>query len=388
MARDDLLVPVLVQGVAQGFCAKWAEGMSFWIPRDTVHRSGLARLVDSSGKLTLQGEAPGISSEAVDFLRQLRAYTENPPVSSRLPFSYRAIPSSLRTLVASLMGRLNRYALDQGHTFPIWPLDLSADFLADLIDGQRSAFASGPTPVVLTHDLDSEEGLENLVSMFLDLEEEMGARSTSYVVPFAWKLDCSLLDEVKRRGHGLGIHGYDHSNRTPFLRTEERVGRLQAARDIVDRYQITGYRSPSLLRTRELLRDLAMFYRYDSSIPTSGGLFPVPNNGCASARPFRIGSIIEIPITLPRDGSLLFLGYRPDEILEMWISCAELIARSGGVVTLLTHCEAHFSGSQAMLNVYRRFLEYVSTSNKYEWSTPNHVLRKFLQHEYIREQDG
>jgi len=42
--------------------------------------------------------------------------------------------------------------------------------------------------------------------------------------------------------------------------------RLDAARGFADRYNATGYRAPSLLRTRALLKDLSTRYRYDSSM--------------------------------------------------------------------------------------------------------------------------
>ena len=141
------------------------------------------------------------------------------------------------------------------------------------------------------------------------------------------------------------------------------------------RYSAVGYRAPSLLRTRPLLRDLGARFRYDSSIPTSGGLFPTPNNGCATARPFRVENIAELPISLPRDGALRFLGHRPDEIVRIWIDCAELIARSRGVVVLLTHCERRFSGHPRMFDAYRRFLEYVrDRPDRFAFSSPSAAL--------------
>src|SRR5262249_16526444 len=149
------------------------------------------------------------------------------------------------------------------------------------------------------------------------------------------------------------------SNRTPFADDRERTRRLEAARPFIERYGARGYRAPSLLRTRALLRGLRPLYQYDSSIPTSGGLFPVPNNGCATARAFRIEGIAEIPVSMPRDGSLRFLGYSPAEISSIWRECGSRIARSGGVVMLLTHCERRFSGTPAMLDAYRRFLAFV-----------------------------
>src|SRR5262249_35574377 len=213
--------------------------------------------------------------------------------------------------------------------------------------------------VVLTNESERAEGLSNLVSSFLPIEEAAGAQSTSYIVPCAWTVDASLVGELTSRGHDVGVHGYDHSNRTPFADADERARRLDAGSDFGARHGATGYRAPSLLRTRALLRDLGPRFRYDSSIPTAGGLFPTPNNGCATARPFVLERIVELPVSLPRDGMLRFLGYRPDEIVGLWIRCAELIAKSGGVVVLLTHCERRFTGHAPMLDAYRRFVAYV-----------------------------
>ena len=261
--------------------------------------------------------------------------------------------------------------------FPQWPLDLSADFLADLAGVERWRPSSGPAPVIVSHDLDSPEGLESLVKSFLPLEEAVGARSTNFVVPCGYAIDHGLLGDVRARGHEVGVHGYDHANRTPFAADAERRQRLDAARPLVERYGIAGYRAPSLLRTRALLRDLASRYRYDSSMPTSGGLFPVPNSGCASARPFVVEGITEIPISLPRDGSLRFLGYSPREIAEVWIACAERVAASGGVIMLLTHCERRFSGTPAMVDAYRRFLDFIAADSRaFMWSSPADFLRR------------
>jgi peptidoglycan/xylan/chitin deacetylase (PgdA/CDA1 family) len=235
-----------------------------------------------------------------------------------------------------------------------------------------------PMPVILTHDIDSPEGLRNLVDRFLPAEEGAGARSTSYIVPCAWDVDEGLVQAATRRGHDVGVHGYDHSNRTPFANDAERRRRLDAAQPFAAKYGALGYRAPSLLRTRALLRDLAGRYRYDSSIPTSGGLFPVPNNGCATARPWMVEGILELPLSMPRDGSLRFLGYSPDEIAALWIECADLIVRSAGIVILLTHCERRFSGDDDMFGAYRRFLDHVRAHpERFRFSRPmdivNHV---------------
>ena len=309
---------------------------------------------------------------AADYLRTRAAFTEVPPALSRLPVSYRTVPGSVRRLIASAVGRLQRTREAAWSKFPGWPLDLSADLAADLSGAPTVTFER--TPVLLTHDIDSAEGLENLVHWFLPAEEAVGVRSTNYVVPCAWQLDHGLLAETRARGHEIAVHGYDHSNKTPFVSQEARRRRLDAGRVFGDRYEASGYRAPSLLRTAALLADLAPLYRYDASIPTSGGTYPTPNNGCASARPWRIGSLWEIPLTLARDGSLRFLGYDPQEIATLWRDMAMTISRSGGIVSLLTHCESGFSGNPPMLAIYRGFLEWLASDRRFEFTRSDRLV--------------
>jgi len=356
--------------------AIWAEGLTVHLPASVLDRTGWRRALASDGSLRIPPGPVSIDGEAVAAIRERRAFTDVAPASARLPVTYHLVPAWARTIIASAIGRWNRHRADRWAAFPAWPIDLSTDVLHDLAAvGDAADAEPRPAPVVVTHDIDSPEGLTNLVAHFLPLEESLGARSTSYIVPCAWRVDEGLVREVVARGHDVGVHGYDHANRTPFAPAAERSRRLDAARSFAGRYAAIGYRAPSLLRTRPLLRDLSTRYRYDSSIPTAGGLFPTPNNGCATARPFLVENIVELPVSLPRDGMLRFFGHRPDEIVRMWIECADLVARARGVVVLLTHCERRFSGHPSMLAAYRRFLEYVAErTDRFAFSTPARVL--------------
>lgn len=346
----------------------WAEGLSFLLPADVVVRTRLDRRRTASGAVIVCGDTGRPDQSDVAALRMRAAFTAQ-PTSARLPFSYQRIPSRLRSLVGNVIGRWQRSRVDRWARFPQWPLDLSVDFLDDLRTFTAPVSLDRVTPVILSHDLDSAEGLQNVVRDFLPIEEEFGARSTNFVVPCGWPIDFGLLQELADRGHEIGVHGYDHSNLTAFVPDAERRRRLDAPEALKARFAAAGYRAPSLLRSAPLLRDLATRYLYDSSIPTSGGLFPTPNNGCATARPFRIGSILEIPLTLPRDGSLRFLGFAPDEILNCWTALADVIAASRGVVVVLTHCEERFSGNRALREAYRKFVYSLAGSKKYYWTT-------------------
>jgi peptidoglycan/xylan/chitin deacetylase (PgdA/CDA1 family) len=376
----DPLVPVRVASVGNRPRAKWAEGLRVHLPGSLLDRTGWRRAIRSNGDLEIPEDAASITGDDVVALRERCAFTERRPMSARLPVNYRLVPGWARAIAASAIGRWNRHRADRWAAFPGWPIDLSTDVLDDLRQAPMPAAPPlGRAPVVLTHDIDSPEGLQNLLARFLPLEEAVGARSTNYIVPCAWRLDDGLIAEMVARGHGVGVHGYDHSNTTAFATPAVRAERLDGTRRFAERYAAAGYRAPSLLRTRALLRDLGGRYGYDSSIPTAGGLFPIPNNGCATARPFLVEGIAELPVTMPRDGTLRFLGYSPDEIVRLWIDCADMVWRSRGVVVLLTHCERRFSGGPAMLGVYRRFLEHLrNQSDRFTFSNPRQVLENPL----------
>jgi peptidoglycan/xylan/chitin deacetylase (PgdA/CDA1 family) len=377
MAKDEL-VAVRVTGTSSQPHLSWAEGALLSVPHAWLRERGFLEDLDANGRCAVARELPALIPEEASRVRLWAAYTEKRPIPLRLRPWFRMVPMSLRNYAASRLGQWQRRRIRHWAMFPRWPLDLSADFFADLVTGESSPFFAGPTPVVLTHDIDTLEGLRNLQRWFLSLEESVAACSTSFIVPHRWPIDHSILTDILDRGHEIGIHGFDHSNRTPFLSGEKQRLRLARPNDLIDRYGIRGYRSPSLLRTRSLMKSLGRFYEYDSSIPTAGGVFSVQGTGCGSARPFVSEGIAELPVTLPRDASLRFLGYNPTEILRIWKLCAEYISRSGGVIVVLTHCEARFSGDATMFEAYRRLLDYVADSDHLTFSTAGEVLQKGL----------
>lgn len=369
----DALRRVRIAGVSRR-SLEWAVGREVSLP---VSLLDTVRVPADASELDLRTIEPTHLNGLAQDLRLRAAFTDTRPHSAMIPFSYQLVPPVVRTYLARQLGKRLRMREHEWAQFPGWPLDLSADFVADWISNEDTTASGAPAPVIITHDIDSPSGLRNLVDRFLPIEESLGARSTSYVVPRAWRLDHGLLREVAARGHEIGVHGYDHSNRSPFMNRDQRRRRLRDGHAALAAYSPAGYRAPSLVRTAGLLEDLGDFFQYDSSIPTSGGPFPASNNGCATARPFRIGRTLEVPISLRRDGTAQFLGYSPDEIVRMWMDDAEAVAAARGVAVLLTHCENRFSGNAPMLRAYREFLEFVAQSPRLVWSTAGRIAQAF-----------
>ena len=99
----DALVPVRVNQVSAGSHLRWAEGMSFSLPKSVLDSSGLGKHVDQAGNLNLPSEIAPIALDHVRALRLRAAFTERPPASSRMPISYQNVPHWARTAIASVI---------------------------------------------------------------------------------------------------------------------------------------------------------------------------------------------------------------------------------------------------------------------------------------------
>jgi len=125
------LVTVSVADASAHIHLEWATGRTFSLPAEVVHlllSTGGKRIKDA---IVLPSKLPFIRPEWVESLRLRAGFTEKRPISSRLPFSYQFVPAFLRSVLAAMIGRKKRTQQDQWARFPSWPLDLSADFLAD-----------------------------------------------------------------------------------------------------------------------------------------------------------------------------------------------------------------------------------------------------------------
>lgn len=347
----------------------WAEGLTFALPAALAKEWGLLSRLDAAGRLDLSAGPPPLPPDAAGRLRLHAAFIDRDRLPKGSFFAYSFIPRRLRCEIAKFLGRRNRPIVYDPGLFPAWPLDLCADFVADLA-GQEPEPLPGPAPVLLTHDLDTPEGLRNLVRRVLPLEERLGARSVNFVVPLGFALDHGLLGEVVSRGHEIGMHGFDHRGRTPFLPAPEIGRRLDAGRAALERYAPRGYRAPSLLRTPALLTELGKRFAFDSSLPNSGGVFPYPGNGCPTARPFPLAGLTELPITVPRDVAQRFMGYSPKEILGFWLDSLARIRAAGGVAVVLTHPEPYYSGGRDMLEAYARLLDRIGGDAGFCFAAP------------------
>ncbi len=285
------------------------------------------------------------------------------PWHTRLPFHHHIVPGFARHLAGILFSAIDVRRRPPSQPFyPAWPIEpvgAALDYLsgASAAQAERDGRLSGRLLYVLSHDVDTAAG-QARVGLLAEEEAKRGLVSTWFIVPRHFRLDEGLLDELGRAGHEIGCHGYDHSGRLPFLTTSEIRARFEEVRPFLEAHRVCGFRSPGLLRTRNLLEALGAYFRYDSSVPdteayTGAGY----RNGACQVRPFMRDGVLEMPITVPLDAALLHYGYRPDAILELWRRKLTWLRQVGGLAVVDTHPEPQYSGNPAMKAVYGRLLD-------------------------------
>jgi peptidoglycan/xylan/chitin deacetylase (PgdA/CDA1 family) len=354
----------------------------FWGRTASGQAVALAALqADGSVALAFDPEA------AVARLSSQAALTSRAPISARMPFSYRRVPQPIRRVVRDALVRARNRNGGARVGFPSWPVEPSVEVLRavylrarQVLDPSLQPRAQWPDgkrfALVLTHDIDSPQG-QSVALELAAVERELGLRSAWYVVGRDWPLDHDALGALHAEGHELGLHDAHHDNRGAFMSPEQLGERLDACHQLVERYDMVGYRSPSMLRSHAMYRALLGRFAYDSSMPDTG-LLPKPN-GCATVFPVEPDGVAMLPLTLPPDGQLVGLGLDPSQVAARWIAKAEWVARVGGIAMLLTHPEPGFSAEAPMQEAYRRFLSWAASRDDAWHALPRDVAARWAQ---------
>jgi len=131
------------------------------------------------------------------------------------------------------------------------------------------------------------------VPKILELLGEKDVKGTFFLV--GWTADnyLDLVQTLLESGNEIAVHGYTHA---PILTISQsqREEELEKSLEAVERHQMSlGFRSPFMQVDDALLDDLsALGFTYDSSYDR----YYYPGK-----RPFRSGSIVELPVDRPID---------------------------------------------------------------------------------------
>jgi len=288
---------------------------------------------------------------------------------TRMPFSYRAVPSSIRNKFfkakESITG-LREEALG--------PVEcLRSIFLAALV------IASGNTiptisfwrrgkcyALAVSHDVETRVGLEDGAGRLVEVEGELGMRSTWNIPSDRYPLSSQLLIALAETGE-VGGHDTKHDGRLLFASVRDKVDRVRRCRErleLLSRKVVRGFRAPLLQHGRQLVEALGKAgYEYDSSMPSWEPLSPtsLQPHGVGTVFPFLVSGLVEIPVSMPQDHQLIRVGgLSLEKAVDQLIEVSRWIKKIGGACVLLVHPDYEF-GQESGRDEYRRLLEAFSS---------------------------
>jgi hypothetical protein len=230
----------------------------------------------------------------------------------------------------------------RGNGYLSWPFDglfaaLAEAYLALRIEGDGGTGSIAclwperfKAAATLTHDVEGPIG-QTRCAQLSELEAKYGVRSCFNFVAERYRLDHSLMAQLRQRGFEIGVHGIKHDGKK-FSSRATFEARLRALRHYQQQWNADGFRSPATHRKWEWMPELP--FQYDSSYPDTDPYEPIPG-GCGSPWPFMLGPLVELPITLPQDHTLW-------EILlvnatGIWLEKAARLRACQGLINIIVH---------------------------------------------------
>lgn len=250
--------------------------------------------------------------------------------------------------------------------FPKWPVDFTVDTLHEtLLRMAMNAMGTRRVPFIwfwpegaasclmMTHDVETTHGV-GFASALMDLDDTHGIKASFQVVPGGrYEVPGEFVQEIRERGFELNVHDLNHDgslfqNHTEFL--------FQAAKinEHVHAFQSLGFRSGAMYRNQDWFEELDILY--DMSVPNVAHLEP-QHGGCCTVMPYRIGEILELPLTMTQDYSLFhILG---DYSIGLWKRECDQILGHNGLISFIVHPD--YLVAKRARQVYVDLLNYLSS---------------------------
>ena len=288
---------------------------------------------------------------------------------TRMPFSYNLVPSSLRN--RAFKTKQDLVSVQEEAYGPVECL--RSIFLASLVTASLE-----PVPIIrfwrqgksyalaISHDVETQVGLEDGASRLIEVERELGVRSTWNIPSDRYPLSSQLLTSLAKSGE-VGAHDTRHDGKLLFAKGQARLERVRHCKEKLERLsgrEVRGFRAPLLQHSRGLTNSLGEAgYEYDSSMPSWEPLSPtsLKPHGVGTVFPFSISDIVELPVSMPQDHQLIRAGgLRVTETVDYLIKLSAWIKKIGGACVLLVHPDYEFSEGEGLAEYHRLLASFRS----------------------------
>lgn len=181
--------------------------------------------------------------------------------------------------------------IDGLSTRPMWPLPEISE------DSKRINFPENQeTSLVLTHDVDTKFGFENIKNV-CEAEKRLGLKSSWNIIPHLYNIDESILKYLRNLGMEIGVHDWNHDGKL-FSNKEIFNKRIKHINQTMKEWSTKGFRAGAAFHNDIWMQRFEC--EYDSSYYDTDPFQPL-GGGCASIWPFMLGQLVELPYTMPQD---------------------------------------------------------------------------------------
>jgi hypothetical protein len=286
-------------------------------------------------------------------------------ISTRLPFDYNIVPSSIRSQLLRTQHQSSSSSIDSdllrhlsGEVARRKLVESFAD-LGLILERKR------PPSIIITHDIDSEKGLER-ASLLKEIEDDFGISSTWFVVSGEYPISSQTAKFLAEGTSEIGSHDTKHDGRLIHIKKQEDlVKRLKSSREALEEKfegkKVTSFRAPLLQFNSRIVSALEKAgYKDDFSLPCWEPVHPstMQGFGVESACQFELNGVIEHPLTLFQDHQVLkVLGINTSKAIRFWMEQLGVIRAFDGDVVFLIHPDYSFAED---LESYRKLVEWIS----------------------------
>jgi hypothetical protein len=244
----------------------------------------------------------------------------------------------------------------------IWPIDKTA---AKKPTGWTGWPGGKKFSLVLTHDVDTEKGMQKCMKL-INLEEELGFRSSFNFVPRRYPVSDKLREEISKKKFEIGVHGLFHDGKL-YNSKQIFLKRATEINQYIKEWKAVGFRSPAMHHNLNWIGYLDI--EYDCSTFDTDP-FEAQPDGVKTIFPFWVANnnrtrngFVELPYTLPQDFTLFVLMGKKN--IDIWKSKLDWIAEKGGMALINCHPDyMHFGGNSPDMErypvkYYKEILEYI-----------------------------
>jgi hypothetical protein len=242
--------------------------------------------------------------------------------------------------------RLQRMYLSDWRSirFPSWPVDFTVDILHEehlrlLLEAngvEKVPFIwfwpdAAPNCMILTHDVETAAG-RDFAPQLMDMDANYGFKASFQVVPEdRYEVPDEYVRQIRDRGFEFNVHDLNHDGNL-FKEHREFLRRAKKINEYSRKYNSSGFRAGAMYHNVDWYG--AFEFSYDMSVSTVAHMEP-QRGGCCTVMPYFIGNIVELPLTMTQDYSVLHMLKMKS--IDLWKQQAELIGNRNGLMSLIAH---------------------------------------------------